>query len=97
MSEVYIPFWHITFWNISYINNLSKHMNKVIYSQEHKDIIQKLKQARTEIGLDQEGVAKLLNKSQSYVSKIESGQRRIDIVQIKNFAKIYKKPFSYFI
>lgn len=72
-------------------------MNKVIYSQEHKDIIQKLKQARTEIGLDQEGVAKLLNKSQSYVSKIESGQRRIDIVQIKNFAKIYKKPFSYFI
>lgn len=72
-------------------------MNKNIYSQDHKDLIEKLKQARIGCGLDQKQAAKLLGKTQSYVSKIESGQRRIDIVQLKNFARIYKKSFNFFI
>lgn len=72
-------------------------MNKAIYSQEHKYLVEKLKQARLDAGLDQEQTAKLLGKTQSYVSKIESGQRRIDIVQLKTFAKIYKKSPNFFI
>jgi len=72
-------------------------MNKAIYSQTHKDLIGKLKQARIGAALDQEEVAKLLGKTQSYVSKVESGQRRVDIVQLKNFAKIYEKPLGFFI
>lgn len=72
-------------------------MKKTIYSKEHKYIIEQLKKARKEKGLDQMKVAKLLGKTQSYISKIESGQRRIDIVQIKEFAKIYKKSLSFFI
>lgn len=72
-------------------------MNKAIYSQTHKDLIGKLKQARIDAVLDQEEVAKLLGKTQSYISKVESGQRRVDIVQLKNFAKIYGKPLGFFI
>lgn len=72
-------------------------MSKTIYSTEHKFIIERLKNARIEVGLDQEKVAELLGKTQSFISKIESGQRRIDIVQLKEFAKIYKKNFNYFI
>ena len=33
----------------------------------------------------------------SHVSKIEAGQRRIDIVTLKEFARIYKKPMDYFL
>lgn len=72
-------------------------MNKTIYSKEHKLLIQKLKKAREDVGLDQQQVAKSLKKTQSYVSKIESGQRRVDIIQLKRFAKLYKKSMDYFI
>lgn len=72
-------------------------MSKIIYSKEHKHIIEQLKKARKKAGFDQKKVAKLLGKTQSYVSKVESGQRRLDIVQLKEFAKIYKKNLNYFI
>ena len=72
-------------------------MNKTIYSKDHKYIISKLKQARIEACLDQETVATSLNKTQSYISKIETGQRRVDIIQLKEFSKIYKKKLEYFL
>lgn len=72
-------------------------MGKTIYSKDHKFLVEQLKKARIEAGLDQAKVAELLGKTQSYISKIEGGQRRIDIFQLKVFAKVYKKPFDYFI
>lgn len=72
-------------------------MPKTIYSKEHRKLVEKLKKARKGSGLDQEDVAKLLGVSQSYISKMESGQRRIDIIQLKRFAKVYKKKIDYFL
>lgn len=72
-------------------------MSRVIYSKYHIDAIERLKKARQDSGLDQADVAKLLDKSQSYVSKMEAGQRRVDIVALKEFARIYKKPIDYFL
>lgn len=72
-------------------------MSASIYSNDHKFIIKQLKNARVEAGLDQKKVAEFLGKTQSYVSKMESGQRKIDIVQLKEFARLYQKPLEYFI
>jgi len=72
-------------------------MATTIYSKEHRMLVERLKKARKEAGLDQEAVAKLLGVTQSYISKMESGQRRIDIVQLKRFAKVYRKKIDYFI
>ena len=72
-------------------------MKKAIYSNEHKSIVEQLKKARKESGFDQNKAAKLLGRSQSYISKIESGQRRIDVVQLKEFGKIYKKDLTFFV
>ena len=72
-------------------------MNKTIYSNDHKYLVKQLKNARKEIGLDQCEVAGLLGKTQSHISKIESGQRRIDVIQLKELAKIYKKDINYFL
>jgi len=72
-------------------------MRKIIYSTDHRLLVERLKQARLEMGLDQTATARLLGKSQSYISKIESGQRRIDIIQLKRFAKIYKKDLDFFL
>jgi transcriptional regulator with XRE-family HTH domain len=72
-------------------------MNKSIYSKDYKEIIERLKRARLECGLAQKEVADKLGKPQSYISKIESGERRLDVAEMKKFAEIYKKPSSYFL
>ena len=72
-------------------------MSKSIYSKEYKNIIERLKTARLEAGLKQEDVASKLKKPQSYVSKIERGERRVDAAELKELAKIYKKSIDFFI
>lgn len=72
-------------------------MTKAIYSKDHKYTVEQLKKARREASLDQVEVAKILGRTQPHVSKVEAGQRRIDIVALKEFAKIYKKDIKFFI
>ena len=77
-----------------YTNNV---MPRALYTKDHNLIVERLKKARLESGLGQIEVAKKLGKTQSYLSKIESGQRRFDVLQLKEFAKIYEKPLVFFI
>ena len=72
-------------------------MSKSIYSKDYRNIIEKLKKARLDAGLKQEDVALKLKKPQSYVSKIERGERRIDVAELKEIAKILKKDVNYFL
>lgn len=72
-------------------------MPKAIYKEEHKKIVERLKEARLAAGLGQVEVAEKLGRTQSYISKIESGQRRFDVLQLKEFAKIYKKDLGFFL
>ena len=72
-------------------------MNKTIFTKSHKNLVRQLVRARKDAKLKQEDVAKKLGKTQSYISKIEAGQRRIDVVQLKEFAEVYKKKLDYFI
>jgi len=72
-------------------------MGKTIQSAEYKKIVTKLKQFRIEANLTQKQMAKKIKKPQSYISKIEAGEQRIDIIELKRFAKIYKKDIKFFI
>ena len=72
-------------------------MNKSVYSKDYKEIIERLKKARVEADLSQQAVADKLGKPQSYISKIESGERRLDVAEMKKFALIYKKDTNYFL
>jgi len=72
-------------------------MSKSIFTKDYKEIINRLKQTRVDAGFSQQTVADKLGKPQSYVSKIESGERRLDVAEVKKFAEIYKKEVSYFI
>ena len=69
-------------------------MKKAIYSKEQKILVEKLRKAREDAGLDQTQAAQKLGTTQSYISKLESGQRRIDVIQLKELAKIYKKKIK---
>ena len=72
-------------------------MDKSIHSKEYKIVLERLKKARLDTGLTQVQVAKKLGHHQSYVSKIESGERRVDVVELNRLAKLYGKSVSYFL
>lgn len=72
-------------------------MPDTIRSSEYKEVIRKLKAARIAVGLSQEQVAKKLNKSQSYISKVEAGEQRIDVIELNSFAALYNKSINFFI
>ncbi len=65
--------------------------------KKYQKFIVRLKQARVEAGLTQSQVADFLNKPQSYISKCESGERRVDIIELKSFADLYRKGIHYFL
>lgn len=77
--------------------NINITMSKTIYSKDQQQIIIRLRKARLEAGLDQKQIAQLIGKTQSHISKVESGQRRIDVVELKEFSRLYKKPMDYFL
>jgi transcriptional regulator with XRE-family HTH domain len=64
---------------------------------EYRAMVEKLKLARQEAGLKQEDVAKQLGKPQSYVSKVERAERRIDPPELARFAEVYGKPLDWFL
>jgi len=63
-----------------------------------KNLGQKLKEVRVQLGMSQEEVAKLLNlESQAIVSQIENGTRKVKAQDLSKFAKIYHRDISYFL
>jgi len=71
-------------------------MDRQIYRLRYANFLRKLKAAREESGLTQVEVARALSKTQAFVSKIESGERRLDFVELQEICKLYGKPLSYF-
>lgn len=71
-------------------------MKKSIHTKEYAYFVEKLRKARLEVGLTQVQVAKKLKRPQSYISNVESGQQRVDVVELQKFAKMYGKDVNYF-
>lgn len=71
-------------------------MGDSVFTREYRAFLEKLKKARMDANLTQTEVAKKLKKPQSFLSKIESGERRIDVVELQRLAKLYRKPLSFF-
>lgn len=62
-------------------------MEKTIFRSKYKRFLKLLRQVREERGITQAHVAKRLKTSQSMYSKMESGQTRIDVVQLDDICK----------
>lgn len=71
-------------------------MGHTIRKKEYKVFVERLRKARQEAGLRQVDVAKKLKRHQSYIARVESGEYRIDVLELKHFAKLYKKDIQYF-
>lgn len=58
-----------------------------LHSAPYKRFLREIKAMRLGAGLTQERLAKKLHKPQTYVSKSESGERRLDLVEWLAFCK----------
>lgn len=58
-------------------------MDKKLYSKNQESLQNLLRELRKDAGLRQQDLADLIDESQSFVSKIESGERRLDILELR--------------
>jgi transcriptional regulator with XRE-family HTH domain len=58
-------------------------VRKAIYSREQRRLVALLRSMREDAGLTQVELARKLRRPQSFVSRFESGQRRVDLVELK--------------
>jgi transcriptional regulator with XRE-family HTH domain len=62
-------------------------MAKSIYTAEQERLQELLRQVRAGAGLTQTDLARRLRKPQSFISKYESGERRLDLVELQRICK----------
>jgi len=70
---------------------------RALHSEPYQEFLKRLRAARQTAGLTQWDVARLLDRPQSYVSKCESGERRVDVIELAEFARLYKKKLESFL
>jgi len=66
-----------------------------IHTPEYRRLLERLRAARKDAGLKQVEVANELGVAQSIVSKCESGERRIDAIELKALADLYGVTVTY--
>jgi transcriptional regulator with XRE-family HTH domain len=62
-------------------------MQKSLHSRHYKLFLVVLRDARTRRGITQEELAARLDATQSFVSKCERGERRLDVVELQHWCK----------
>ncbi|MBD8546061.1 helix-turn-helix transcriptional regulator [Sphingomonas sp. CFBP 8760] len=56
-------------------------MSKSAFTDAHRVMVAIMAQTRRDVGLHQAELAQLIGKDQSFISNIERGQRRVDIIE----------------
>lgn len=63
----------------------------------YDEFLVKLRQARLDAGFTQVEVAMALDQHHAFISRCETGERRVDFVEVQIFAELYGKDVGYFL
>ncbi len=63
-------------------------MKKRIYIAQRGRLVNLLREMRIEAGLTQVDLAARIAKDQAYVSRYESGQRRLDVLEVREICQV---------
>jgi transcriptional regulator with XRE-family HTH domain len=66
------------------------------HQQTYDTLLRLLSEARQKAGLTQREVSAALGRSHSFVSKCETGERSVDVIDLLQLARLYEKPMQYF-
>lgn len=72
-------------------------MSGTLHSKAYVEFQRRLREAREAAGMTQTEVAEALKLPQSFVSKCETGERRVDVLELARFAGLYDRPLAWFI
>jgi len=75
---------------------MRKPMPKSIFSATYKMFLEEFRAAREKAGT-QEEIAKRLGQTQTFVSKCERGERRIDIAELISFCDVFGLDAAQFV
>ena len=64
-------------------------MKKSRFTKKYAELLRVLKEARHEADMTQTEVGRLFGAHASFVSKCESGERRIDVIELAQFCRAY--------
>lgn len=92
-QKEYIPIWDIK----GRLAIIRAALKDAAHRQKYRLFLERLRQARRDAGLTQVDVARELRRPQSFVSKCESGERRVDMVELRELARLYGKPLDFFV
>ena len=70
--------------------------SKALHAKRYRAFLERLRRARLESGLTQSEVAARLGRPQTWVSKCELGERRVDFVELEDLAAAYDKAPEWF-
>ena len=62
-------------------------MGRSVHSKPYREFLELMIAARERAGLTQAGLAERIGRTQSFVSKYERGERRLDVVEFAEFVK----------
>ncbi len=68
-----------------------------LHSPRYRRFTKRLREARVRAGMNQVEAARALGRPQSFIAKIESGQRRVDVIELQDLARVYRKSLSFFL
>lgn len=68
-----------------------------MHTAEYRAFLEKLVAARKRRGLTQRQVAQALGMPQGRVSRMETGERSVNAVELRHFATLYRRPLNYFV
>lgn len=72
-------------------------MQKTVVSREYRVFLDLLRETRLNAGVTQIDLAERLDETQSFVSKCERGERRLDLVEVRRWCQSLQCPFPEFI
>lgn len=72
-------------------------MQKTLFSRDYKILLHQLREARTRAGLSQEALAERIGQTQSFVSKCERGERRLDVLELRQYCQAVSIPLTSFV
>jgi len=72
-------------------------MEKSIFTKDYQKMLSELRKSREKEDITQAQLGKKLKQTQSWISKVERGERRLDVIELKHWLKAINTNLNSFI